>query len=89
MIIKLCIPSILPYKLSMSSFSPYPIREVYVELILLQFVIPTLIEHGNFRVALKAVVQAWAYSAAKLMYVIGRWFVVIIYLFLFFFVLKN
>ena len=66
MIMKLCVPSILPYNLSMSSFSPYPIREVYVELILLQFVIPTLIEHGNFRVALKAIVQVWAISAAKL-----------------------
>ncbi len=56
--------SILPPSLSSVS----PIREVQLELILLQFVIPTLLEHGNYRAGLKFVVTAWAKAAAKLWY---------------------
>ena len=66
-IIKIILPSFLPFKISMSSLSPYPVREIYIELILLQFVIPALIEHGNCKIALKSLVQIWAISAANLM----------------------
>ncbi len=65
--IKVCMPSFLPLKFSMSSLSPYPIREIYIELILLQFIIPSLIEHGNFKAFTKAAVRVWAISAAKIL----------------------
>jgi len=56
----------LPYHLSLSS-SFSPIREVQLELILLQFVIPTLLEHGNCRAGLKVLLQSWARLSARLL----------------------
>ena len=45
------------------------IREVQLELILLQFVIPTLLEHGNTRAGFKIFVQFWAHFTANVLYV--------------------
>ena len=56
----------LPYRLTLSS-SFSPIREVQLELILLQFVIPTLLEHGNCRAGLKVLITSWAEFSARLL----------------------
>lgn len=58
-IISSIFPSFLPLNLTIAS-SINPIREIQLELILLQFVVPTLLEHGNSRVGLKFVVRHWA-----------------------------
>lgn len=44
-----------------------PIREIQLELILLQFVVPTLLEHGNSRAGLKFVIKHWARISASLL----------------------
>ncbi len=55
----------LPYRLTLSSnFSP--VREVQLELVLLQFVIPTLLEHGNCKAGLKVLIKGWAHLSAKI-----------------------
>ena len=56
----------LPYRLTLSS-SFSPIREVQLELILLQFVIPTLLEHGNCRAGLKVLIVSWANFSARVL----------------------
>ena len=56
----------LPYKLTMT-YTVSPIREVQVELILLQFVIPALLEHGNCRSGIKSLIKKWAQLAAALL----------------------
>jgi hypothetical protein len=53
----------LPYKLSMTN-TVSPIREIQIELVLLQFIIPTLLEHGNCRVGIKSLIKKWAEFAA-------------------------
>ena len=44
-----------------------PIREIQLELILLQFVVPTLLEHGNSRAGLKFLIKHWARLSASLL----------------------
>ena len=44
-----------------------PIREVQLELILLQFVIPTLLEHSNTRAAIKNGVIMWSNFVARIL----------------------
>ena len=46
-----------------------PIREIQLELILLQFVVPTLLEHGNSRAGLKFLIKHWARLSAYLLWV--------------------
>lgn len=49
------------------SSSVSPIREVQLELILLQFVIPTLLEHSNTRAAIKGSVKQWTILMARIL----------------------
>lgn len=65
-IIPLFSDTFLPYKFYMTN-TVSPIREVQIELILLQFIIPTLLEHGNCRAGFKVVINCWASLAAKLL----------------------
>ncbi|KAL5467202.1 hypothetical protein EMCRGX_G031401 [Ephydatia muelleri] len=58
------LPGFLPYNLTLTS-AVSVIREVQLELILLQFVIPTLLEHGNTRAGFKIFVQFWAHFTAN------------------------
>ena len=58
--------SFLPYKFSLTN-TVSPIREIQIELILLQFIIPTLLEHGNCRAGFKSLITKWASIAAKLL----------------------
>ena len=60
--------SFLPYNLTLTG-SANPLREVQLELILLQFIVPTLLEHGNCRAGLKFLIKKWAEIAAKILYV--------------------
>jgi E3 ubiquitin-protein ligase MARCH6 len=64
-LISLLFPSFLPLNLTLSS-SISPIREIQLELILLQFVVPTLLEHGNSRAGLKFLIRRWASLSARL-----------------------
>ncbi|XP_019864267.1 PREDICTED: E3 ubiquitin-protein ligase MARCH6-like isoform X1 [Amphimedon queenslandica] len=59
-------PWFLPYNLTLMS-TVSPIREVQLELILLQFVIPTLLEHSNTRAAIKNGVIMWSRFMAKIL----------------------
>lgn len=64
-LILLCAKEFLPYRLTLSgSFSP--VREVQLELVLLQFVIPTLLEHGNCKAGLKVLITGWARFSARM-----------------------
>ena len=65
-IILLLFNSFLPYKFSLTN-TVSPIREIQIELILLQFIIPTLLEHGNCRAGFKILVRNWANLAARLL----------------------
>lgn len=65
-IIPLFSQSFLPYKFSMTN-TVSPIREIQIELILLQFIIPTLLEHGNCRAGFKIFIQKWALFAANIL----------------------
>lgn len=56
----------LPYKFSVTN-TVSPIREIQIELVLLQFVIPTLLEHGNCRAGFKKLIKKWAQLAAKIL----------------------
>ena len=67
-LIPLIFPSFLPYNLTLTG-SANPLREVQLELILLQFIVPTLLEHGNCRAGLKTLIKYWATTAAKVLYV--------------------
>lgn len=58
--------SFLPFKFSLTS-AVSPIREVQIELILLQFIIPTLLEHGNCRAGFKVLIRYWASIASTLL----------------------
>ena len=44
-----------------------PIREIQIELVLLQFIVPTLLEHGNCRAGLKVLISKWAHLSARLL----------------------
>ena len=61
-------PSFLPYNLTLTG-SANPLREVQLELILLQFIVPTLLEHGNCRAGLKFLIKSWADLSARILYV--------------------
>ena len=67
-LIPLVFPNFLPYNLTLTG-SANPLREIQLELILLQFIVPTLLEHGNCRAGLKFLIKRWAEMAAKMLYV--------------------
>ena len=67
-LIPILFPSFLPYNLTLTG-SANPLREVQLELILLQFIVPTLLEHGNCRAGLKFIIKTWANLSARILYV--------------------
>uniref|UniRef100_A0A8C7X795 E3 ubiquitin-protein ligase MARCHF6 n=1 Tax=Oryzias sinensis TaxID=183150 RepID=A0A8C7X795_9TELE len=60
-IIKLLFPTFLPYNVML--YSDAPVSELSLELLLLQVVLPALLEQGHTRQWLKRLVHAWTYTA--------------------------
>jgi len=61
-LIKWLFPSFLPYNVQLSS--EVPVSELSLELLLLQVVLPALLEQGHTRQWLKNVLRGWAVAAA-------------------------
>ncbi|CAH3042084.1 unnamed protein product [Pocillopora meandrina] len=61
-LIKWLFPSFLPYNVQL--FSEVPVSELSLELLLLQVVLPALLEQGHTRQWLKNVMRGWAVAAA-------------------------
>ncbi|XP_071785364.1 E3 ubiquitin-protein ligase MARCHF6-like [Asterias amurensis] len=64
-IIKYLFPSFLPYHIHLSSDSP--VSELSLELLLLQVVLPALLEQGHTRQWLKNAIRGWTIVAAYLL----------------------
>ncbi|KAH6946975.1 hypothetical protein HPB50_016398 [Hyalomma asiaticum] len=64
-LIQFLLPGFLPYHVLISSESPS--QEISLELILLQVVLPTLLEQGHMKQWLKALVRAWCVGVACLL----------------------
>uniref|UniRef100_A0A8C9U3D9 E3 ubiquitin-protein ligase MARCHF6 n=1 Tax=Scleropages formosus TaxID=113540 RepID=A0A8C9U3D9_SCLFO len=64
-IIKQVFPSFLPYNVML--YSDAPVSELSLELLLLQVVLPALLEQGHTRQWLKGLVRAWTVSAGYLL----------------------
>ncbi|TNM96161.1 hypothetical protein fugu_015822 [Takifugu bimaculatus] len=60
-LIKLLLPTFLPYNVML--YSDAPVSELSLELLLLQVVLPALLEQGHTRQWLKGLVRAWTVSA--------------------------
>ncbi|KAM4557024.1 E3 ubiquitin-protein ligase MARCHF6 [Fundulus diaphanus] len=60
-IIKLFFPAFLPYNVML--YSDAPVSELSLELLLLQVVLPALLEQGHTRQWLKRLVHAWTFTA--------------------------
>uniref|UniRef100_A0A3P8X694 E3 ubiquitin-protein ligase MARCHF6 n=1 Tax=Cynoglossus semilaevis TaxID=244447 RepID=A0A3P8X694_CYNSE len=60
-IIKLLLPTFLPYNVML--YSDAPVSELSLELLLLQVVLPALLEQGHTRRWLKRLVHAWTFTA--------------------------
>uniref|UniRef100_A0A673AW88 RING-type E3 ubiquitin transferase n=1 Tax=Sphaeramia orbicularis TaxID=375764 RepID=A0A673AW88_9TELE len=60
-IIKLLFPDFLPYNVML--FSDAPVSELSLELLLLQVVLPALLEQGHTRQWLKQLIHAWTFTA--------------------------
>uniref|UniRef100_A0A8C4EXE8 E3 ubiquitin-protein ligase MARCHF6 n=1 Tax=Dicentrarchus labrax TaxID=13489 RepID=A0A8C4EXE8_DICLA len=60
-IIKLFFPTFLPYNVML--YSDAPVSELSLELLLLQVVLPALLEQGHTRQWLKRLVHAWTFTA--------------------------
>uniref|UniRef100_A0A3Q2CI59 E3 ubiquitin-protein ligase MARCHF6 n=1 Tax=Cyprinodon variegatus TaxID=28743 RepID=A0A3Q2CI59_CYPVA len=60
-IIKLLFPAFLPYNVML--YSDAPVSELSLELLLLQVVLPALLEQGHTRQWLKRLVHAWTFTA--------------------------
>uniref|UniRef100_M4AA55 E3 ubiquitin-protein ligase MARCHF6 n=1 Tax=Xiphophorus maculatus TaxID=8083 RepID=M4AA55_XIPMA len=60
-IIKLLSPAFLPYNVML--YSDAPVSELSLELLLLQVVLPALLEQGHTRQWLKRLVHAWTFTA--------------------------
>ncbi|CAI2302547.1 unnamed protein product [Caenorhabditis sp. 36 PRJEB53466] len=56
-IIAAIVPSLLPYNVSMSAETP--LSELSLELLILQVVMPAILEHANGRTFIKVVVRLW------------------------------
>uniref|UniRef100_A0A5F9C4V1 E3 ubiquitin-protein ligase MARCHF6 n=1 Tax=Oryctolagus cuniculus TaxID=9986 RepID=A0A5F9C4V1_RABIT len=71
-IIKSLLPNFLPYNVMLyryweSSHSDAPVSELSLELLLLQVVLPALLEQGHTRQWLKGLVRAWTVTAGYLL----------------------
>uniref|UniRef100_A0A3Q3GER8 E3 ubiquitin-protein ligase MARCHF6 n=1 Tax=Labrus bergylta TaxID=56723 RepID=A0A3Q3GER8_9LABR len=64
-IIKLFFPSFLPYNVML--YSDAPVSELSLELLLLQVVLPALLEQGHTRQWLKRLVHAWTFTAGYML----------------------
>ncbi|XP_074477352.1 E3 ubiquitin-protein ligase MARCHF6-like [Sebastes fasciatus] len=64
-LIKLLLPIFLPYNVML--YSDAPVSELSLELLLLQVVLPALLEQGHTRQWLKGLVRAWTVSAGFLL----------------------
>ncbi|XP_067109319.1 E3 ubiquitin-protein ligase MARCHF6-like isoform X1 [Osmerus mordax] len=64
-IIKLLLPAFLPYNVML--YSDAPVSELSLELLLLQVVLPALLEQGHTRQWLKGLVRAWTLTAGYLL----------------------
>ncbi|XP_067147111.1 E3 ubiquitin-protein ligase MARCHF6 isoform X4 [Apteryx mantelli] len=64
-IIKYLLPSFLPYNVML--YSDAPVSELSLELLLLQVVLPALLEQGHTRQWLKGLVRAWTVTAGYLL----------------------
>ncbi|XP_018609773.1 E3 ubiquitin-protein ligase MARCH6 [Scleropages formosus] len=64
-IIKVVLPSFLPYNVML--YSDAPVSELSLELLLLQVVLPALLEQGHTRQWLKGLVRAWTVTAGYLL----------------------
>uniref|UniRef100_A0A8C5C142 RING-type E3 ubiquitin transferase n=1 Tax=Gadus morhua TaxID=8049 RepID=A0A8C5C142_GADMO len=64
-LIKLLLPLFLPYNVML--YSDAPVSELSLELLLLQVVLPALLEQGHTRQWLKGLVRAWTVSAGYLL----------------------
>ncbi|KAG5286205.1 hypothetical protein AALO_G00012190 [Alosa alosa] len=64
-IIKHLFPSFLPYNVML--YSDAPVSELSLELLLLQVVLPALLEQGHTRQWLKGLVRAWTVTAGYLL----------------------
>uniref|UniRef100_A0AAY4ACJ1 E3 ubiquitin-protein ligase MARCHF6 n=1 Tax=Denticeps clupeoides TaxID=299321 RepID=A0AAY4ACJ1_9TELE len=64
-IIKHILPSFLPYNVML--YSDAPVSELSLELLLLQVVLPALLEQGHTRQWLKGLVRAWTVTAGYLL----------------------
>ncbi|KAM4792761.1 E3 ubiquitin-protein ligase MARCHF6 isoform 7-T7 [Cyanocitta cristata] len=64
-IIKYLLPNFLPYNVML--YSDAPVSELSLELLLLQVVLPALLEQGHTRQWLKGLVRAWTVTAGYLL----------------------
>uniref|UniRef100_A0AAQ4NX34 E3 ubiquitin-protein ligase MARCHF6 n=1 Tax=Gasterosteus aculeatus aculeatus TaxID=481459 RepID=A0AAQ4NX34_GASAC len=64
-IIKLLSPTFLPYNVML--YSDAPVSELSLELLLLQVVLPALLEQGHTRQWLKRLVHAWTFTAGYML----------------------
>ncbi|KAM4595899.1 E3 ubiquitin-protein ligase MARCHF6-like [Polymixia lowei] len=64
-IIKLLLPAFLPYNVML--YSDAPVSELSLELLLLQVVLPALLEQGHTRQWLKRLVHAWTFTAGYML----------------------
>ncbi|XP_027025052.2 E3 ubiquitin-protein ligase MARCH6 isoform X2 [Tachysurus fulvidraco] len=64
-IIKSILPAFLPYNVML--YSDAPVSELSLELLLLQVVLPALLEQGHTRQWLKGLVRAWTVTAGYLL----------------------
>uniref|UniRef100_A0A3Q2NXA2 RING-type E3 ubiquitin transferase n=1 Tax=Fundulus heteroclitus TaxID=8078 RepID=A0A3Q2NXA2_FUNHE len=64
-LIKVLMPTFLPYNVML--YSDAPVSELSLELLLLQVVLPALLEQGHTRQWLKGLVRAWTVSAGYLL----------------------
>ncbi|CAB3408809.1 unnamed protein product [Caenorhabditis bovis] len=58
-------PTVLPYNVSMSADTP--LSELSLELLILQIVLPAVLEHAHGRTVIKFVVTKWCYFVGKLL----------------------
>ncbi|XP_053571770.1 E3 ubiquitin-protein ligase MARCHF6 [Bombina bombina] len=65
-IIKTLLPTFLPYNVML--YSDAPVSELSLELLLLQVVLPALLEQGHTRQWLKGLVRAWTVTAGYLLW---------------------
>ncbi|KAG7227423.1 hypothetical protein INR49_000429 [Caranx melampygus] len=64
-IIKLLFPTFLPYNVML--YSDAPVSELSLELLLLQVVLPALLEQGHTRQWLKRLVHAWTFTTGYML----------------------